>query len=379
MTSELRASVPTLHPRPGVVPLGRIETHDLDVLRLVLRGSSVVDWYRMHFRSRDEVRAFIRVNGMDPDDAMDRARIAEMQAEAEQILREHLGYRRIPEVIKHASIEELFDYASGKGRRAYRFYACIMLKIIHVVHYTAAHELLSMLPISNAELVVLLRGKVEQAVRGLIERGFPIVEFSGNAKSKRSVMTKLLAKKDTQAAQVFDKLRFRFVTKRLEDVPSVLVALSRELFPFTYLVPNQSDNSLIDLDHVLRRAGNQRVIEGLTADREEVNEASRSVLSSPKNEFSGPGYKVVHFVTEVPVRIDRVLPFRGPRLMGLGSVVFGTVEFQVMDERSARTNEQGENRHALYKARQLVRVKERLERGKREKNGHANARKKGSA
>ncbi|CAN0596158.1 unnamed protein product, partial [Laminaria digitata] len=50
---ELRASVPTLHPRPGVVPLGRIETHDLDVLRLVLRGSSVVDWYRMHFRSRD--------------------------------------------------------------------------------------------------------------------------------------------------------------------------------------------------------------------------------------------------------------------------------------------------------------------------------------
>lgn len=371
MSTELRSSVPTLHPRPGVVPLGRIETHDLDVLRLVLRGSSVVDWYRMHFRSREEICAFIRVNGMDPDDPIDRARLSELQAHAEEILREHMGYRRIPEVIKSATIEELFEYASGKGRRAYRFYACITLKMMHVVHYTDAHELLSMLPISNAELVLLVRGRVERAVRGLIERGFPIVEFHGNAKTKHSVWTKLLAKKDTQAAQVFDKLRFRFVLKRLEDVPSLIIALTRELFPFNYVVPNQSDNSLIDLDHVLRRAGNQRVIEGLTADKEQVNEASRSMLSSPKNEFSGPGYKVVHFVTEVPLRIDRVLPFRGPRLMGLGTVAFGTVEFQVMDERSARTNEQGENRHALYKARQLVRVKERLERGKREKNGHA--------
>ena len=58
----------------------------------------------------------------------------------------------------------------------------------------SAHELLSMLPISNAELAVILRGRVENVVRGLIERGFPIVEFSGNAKSDYSVITKLLAK-----------------------------------------------------------------------------------------------------------------------------------------------------------------------------------------
>ncbi len=363
-------SVSTLHPRPGVVPLARIQIHDLDALRLVLRGSSVVDWYRMHFRTREEIQAFIRVNGMDPDNAMDRARMCEMKAHSLDLLRDHLGYRRIPDVIKHASVEELIEYASGKGRRAYRFYACIALKIMHVVHYTAAHELLSMLPISNAEIVLLLRGRVEHVVRGLIERDFPIVEFSGNAKTERSIITKLLAKKDTQAAQVFDKLRFRFVMKRLEDVPALMLALTQELFPFNYLVPNQSDNSLLDLDHLLTRAGNQRVIEALQSDKEQVNESSRSGLSVSKNEFSGAGYKVVHFVAEIPVRIDRVLPFRGPRLMGLGTVVFGTVEFQVMDECSARDNEQGENRHSNYKARQLVRVKERLERGKREKHSN---------
>lgn len=366
----------SLHPSGGVVPLGRIEMHDLDVLRLMLRGSSVVDWYRLHFRTVDEVRAFVRVNGFDPDDPVDRSRLREIRDHALEFLTGHLRYRRIPEMIRDADVETLFEYASGRGRRAHRFYACLTLKVMHVVHYVAAHELLAMLPISNAELAVLLRGHVEHVVRGFIERGFPILEFSGNAKSDYSVITKLLAKKDTQAAQVFDKLRFRFVMKRLEDVPALLVALTRELFPFNYLVPNQSDNTLVDLDRLLQRAGNQRLIRALQSPKEELNEASRSDLHDSTNEFSGPGYRVVHFVAEVPIRIDRVMPFQSRHLGGLGSVVFGTVEFQVLDALTARANETGENRHAAYKGRQIVKVKERLERGKREKgprNGEVEA------
>lgn len=366
----------SLHPGGGVVPLGRIEMHDLDVLRLILRGSSVVDWYRLHFKTVDEVRAYIRVNGFDPDDPTDRARLREIQAHAVEYLTEHLRYRRVPELIRDAALEDLFEYASGRGRRAHRLYACLILKVMHVVHYVAAHELLSMLPISNAELAVILRGRVEHVVRGLIERGFPIVEFSGNAKSDYSVITKLLAKKDTQAAQVFDKLRFRFVMKRLEDLPALLVALTRELFPFNFVVPSQSDNTLVDLDRLLQRAGNQRLIRALMAQKEELNESSRLDLHGSRNEFSGPGYRVVHFVSEVPLRIDRVLPFQSRHLSGRGSVVFGTVEFQVLDVVTAHANEQGENRHSAYKARQIVKVKERLERGKREKvnkNGEAEA------
>ena len=38
-----------------------------------------------------------------------------------------------------------------------------------------------------------------------------------------------------------------------------------------------------------------------------------------------------------------------------------TTEFQVVDDMTAKTNELGDNRHALYKQRQRVKVKERLE------------------
>ena len=357
-------TVRPVHPGPEVLPLAAFGHMELDVLRHVLRGSSVVDWVRLHFRDQEEIRAFLRVNGFEPDDEADRARLEEVRRKALAFLAD-LSYRRIPERIQAVDTFTLLELASGQGRRVHRFYACLTLKVMHIIHYTEAHELFSMLPISNAELAVLLRGKIEHRVRGLIERGFPIVSFVGGVKTPSSVIAKLLAKVDTQAAQVFDKLRFRFVVRRIEDIPPLLIALTRELCPFNYLVPRQSDNTLLDLDPMLVRAGNLLAIREARGESLKLNEpGGEAVLSPVTNEFSGPTYRVVHFIAEVPIRIDRVLPFRSDTLRDKGGVSYGTVEFQISDERTALQNESGENRHVLYKRRQLARVRQRLERGR---------------
>jgi uncharacterized protein (TIGR04552 family) len=91
-----------------------------------------------------------------------------------------------------------------------------------------------------------------------------------------------------------------------------------------------------------------------------------------RNEFSGPDYRVVNFVADVPLRVDNVLSFQSERLRALGGVVFTAVEFQVVDRTTADANESGENKHSLYKLRQRAKVKERLERGKRRKVPHPN-------
>src|SRR5215472_6193213 len=185
----------------------------------------------------------------------------DIHARAVQYLHEHLRYRVPEEIERCGDVMQLFEYASGtRGRRKDRLYACLALKVMHIIHHVDAYELLSMLPISHAEMAVLMQAKIERVVRGLIERNFPIVEFSGNTKAPYSVVSKLLAKKDTQSAKVFVELRFRFVVERMEDVPSLLLALTRELMPFNYLVPNQADNSLLDLDRLLARAGNLSAI-----------------------------------------------------------------------------------------------------------------------
>lgn len=364
----MRSVVP-VHHVADVVPLGRFDLHDIDTLRLLLRGSSVVDWYRLHFESRDQIDAFLRVNELDPKNAEDHARLRLILERAVRYLEDHLRYRVPEEIAANDDVCALFEYASGtKGRRKDRFFACLTLKVMHIIHHVEAHELLSLLPISHAELAVLMQAKIERVVRGLLERSFPIVEFTGNTKTPYSVLSKLLAKKDTQSAQVFDKLRFRFVVGRLEDIPPLLLALSRELTPFNYLVPGQADNSLLDIDHVLTRAGNLAAIRALQAVDPDLNEEPSVDARTPrKNEFSGPDYKVVNFVADVPLRVDRVLSFQNPRLRGLGGIVFSAVEFQVVDRMTAEANEQGENRHSAYKQRQRGKVKERLERGKRRK------------
>lgn len=368
-------AVACLHPNAEVVPLGRFEHHDLDALRVCLRGGSVVDWFRLHLNSVDEIKAFLGLFELDPDDRQDAARLEALKRRAQAYLSETLRYR-IPPAVEAADFFGLVNYASGRGRRSHRMHSCITLKVMHILHYIDAHELLARLPISNAEVGVLLRAKVERVVRGLLERGFPIVNFSGNTKTRASMISKLLAKKETQSAQVFDKLRFRFVTERPEDVPSLLVALQHELIPFNYSVPDQSENSLLDLEEMVVRAGNLRLAMRNPGEEDRFNEAYGGCrVQHRKNEFSGPSYRVVHFISEIPVRVDRALPFSAAAsLEELGPVVFGSVEFQLLDRRSAIGNERGENRHASYKNRQRLRVKERLERGKREKRERISSR-----
>ena len=55
-------------------PLEKFRLGDLEAIRLVLRGGSVIDWHRLYFSSRGEVDRFLRVNEFDPEspDDMDR-------------------------------------------------------------------------------------------------------------------------------------------------------------------------------------------------------------------------------------------------------------------------------------------------------------------
>lgn len=365
-------SVPTIHFAPDLVPLARFQLHDVESTRLVLRGSSVVDWVRLNFETDAEIDAFLRVQLLDPVDPADRARLKSVHQRAIDFLETHLKYK-VPELIRDADdVRFLFQCASRtKGRRTHRFYACVALKVMHIIQHVDAYDLLSKLPISDAEVAVLLQARIERVVRGLLERDFDVLEFSGNRKRTWSVYSKLLAKKSTQSAQVLDKLRFRFVVERIEDIPPLLLALTRELLPFNFLRPGHTHNSLVDLFRMLNRAGNVLAY-GDAAGRDFNEPPVTDLVSAHRNEFSGPEYRVVNFVTDVPLRVDRILGLPESLFRELGPVVFGAVEFQIVDRETERKNELGQNRHTLYKARQRQKVKQRLEAGRRKRPSQPN-------
>jgi uncharacterized protein (TIGR04552 family) len=80
-----------------------------------------------------------------------------------------------------------------------------------------------------------------------------------------------------------------------------------------------------------------------------------------KNEFSGSDYRMINFIVDYPVRLPEGR--FGKHGFELGRVVFLMVELQIVDEETARHNEEGENAHHLYKERQYKVVASRLKRG----------------
>jgi uncharacterized protein (TIGR04552 family) len=136
--------------------------------------------------------------------------------------------------------------------------------------------------------------------------------------------------------------------------------LSQTLFPFNYAVPGQTQNSLVRFQDLLAahpRGG------AIAEDLQLPADLERRDPSTPRNEFSGRDFRVLNFVVDLPVRIDDLLPPLDPMADELGRIVFSLVEFQVLDEETARRNEQGDGSHERYKRRQLKQVLRRLSRG----------------
>lgn len=345
-------------PRPDGAVLSLAE---LEAVRLILRGGSVVDWYRLNFADEEEIRRFLSVLGGDLDHPTDRAHFERLRAAAVSYLTTEHGYRIPPSVLEAPPLDVFAFAAALKGRRRDRFYACLVLKVIHIVHHVWARELRYRLPLSNSELSQLLIRKVDGFVRALHDGGFPLASYSGGEKELSGTVTKLLVKKQHHAAAVRDRVRFRFVVEHAGDLVPLLHRMSSELLPFNYIVPGQTVNQLVNFTALIESHESYRK----KAPEFQVEIGHEENSLSPLNEFSGPTYRVINFVADLPIRVPASVLSADDSLSELGPVIFGLAEFQVVDQDTARENESGENRHDRYKERQKQTVRERLERGLR--------------
>ncbi|TVQ94390.1 MAG: TIGR04552 family protein [Deltaproteobacteria bacterium] len=327
---------------------------EVEAMRLVLSGGSVVDWQRMAFSTPEEVDHFLAIQRIDLKVPEDRERVRYVFNEAVSYLEEHL-YLRFPRDLRNPDdLRDIFLAASDpSGFRRRQVLCCVALKLMHVIHHMEAAELKSKIPVAEAELFDLAEGDILRRARVMRESGLPVLSFYGSRKARSSVITKLISKKENLAATIFDKLRFRIVVDHADALAPTLAYLTKQFFPFNYVIPGQSHNNLLAPEDVVSCLPSHTELQELIE--------YPGLATSGKNEFSGESYRMINFIVDYPVRVpDRYitgLPFE------LGRIVFVMVEFQLVDEETARLNEAGENAHALYKARQYETVFGRLVRG----------------
>jgi len=300
-------------------PLDQFSLADLESIRLILRGDSVIDWRRLDFTEDEDVREFLGAHELRTDDPSDRMRMEHVKNEAIAYLRRQFDYP-IPRPVERATVPELLVIASGRGHRG--MCACTILKCMHIIHHLDGRELLFVLPMSDQEVFHIVEEKVYRVIGGMLAGGFPIIEFVGGRKNKDSLVTKLLSKQETIAAQIFDKLRFRVVTRTRDDIFPVLQYLTRRLFPFNYVVPGQSINSVFSFRSYVEGTSLGPMLGQLQAHGEDDD------FTPSDNQFSAEEYRIIHFVVDTEAH-----------------------------------NEIGDASHAKYKERQKKAVMRRLQLG----------------
>ncbi len=337
--------------------LDALSLADLEGIRLLLRGGSVVDWHRLNFSGQEEVMAFLRSLEFDWGHEADRVRAEHLKVLAMEYLKRNFDFP-IPRPVQELPVPELLMLASGKGHR--QICACTILKVMHIILHLEARELLFLLPVSDQEVFHLVEQKVYRVIGQMLSQGLPIQEFIGGRKNRDSVYTKLLSKQDTVAARIYDKLRFRIVTRSYDEVFPVLSYLVRTVFPFNYVIPGESTNTLLNFREYCEQWPKLNALVPQLQLPPGLEESTVHL----DNRFSAPNYRIVHFVVDIPVRLpDVLLDNAPPAAASLGRVVFAQAEFQVIDRTTEQNNEMGDASHASYKDRQRRAVMRRLKVG----------------
>ena len=315
-----------------------------------------MDWHRLNFRDENDVRQFIENHDLDPASEQDQRYIRGIREQAIRYLSGSLNFS-IPKPVRAAEFEQLVQLASSDSSHR-QLCACAILKVMQIINHMAGRELLFRLPVSDRDLFHLVEEKVYRVVGMMLSEGFPITEFIGGRKNLDSTYTKLLSKPESTAVAIYDKLRFRIVTRTRDDLLPVLLYLSKRLFPFNYVVPNQSTNTIFHFRSFCEQHAHlkQYVPHFQAPDPDS--------LTPGDNRFSDPEYRTIQFIADVPVRVpEHILELAPAGSELLGKVVYMLCEIQLLDAETEATNETGAANHRAYKERQRAAVFRRLRLG----------------
>lgn len=338
-----------------------MDLQDMEAVKLVLQGESVVDWHRLDLDSIEKVNRFLMLHLLDVRDPLDCERLRFIFNEAVHYLEENLDAAFPPDLRDPEDVRNIFLMASQyEGFRRRQMLSCILLKLMHVLNHLEATDLRFRSSVSEARLIELAEHRMLMHAERMREEGFPLVSFYGSRKTRNSVITKLITKRESIAATIFDKLRFRLITETREDILPAIVWLTRNVFPFNYIIPGQSHNNIATLrEMTLEDPRLDQLYRAIQAPSEQSER-----LVQERNPFSGSTYRMINFIIDFPVRIDRYMRKQDPKMrVLLGRTVFVLVELQILDQETARANDQGENAHVFYKTRQRRNVDARLKKG----------------
>ncbi len=357
------------------------DTFDLNfpwpLLRSMVSGESAIDVPRLALRTLAEAEAFIEGYGYDWNSDRHKALLESIRVEAWEFIEEELladlNLWHNPDVRNETDLRKILLLASEPQieRSIQQKWACALLRVMHTFAHARAYFNENYGDAIRNQILSRFEPHLHMTLQGLVlgnAPGIELVEFEVKpAKPPRSVVMKLLQKPENVAADIFDRIGVRFVTRERFDALLVVKYLRQNnVVMFANIKPSRSRNTLINLDAVAAdlEASRERVERGEWTAEEQLNwmrkqAREREYPGAPEpsyNPFSAVAYHSIQFTCRQLIRVEA--PGNNEEID-----FFFPYEVQVLDERSYHESRSGFASHDHYKERQKDAVVHRVLRG----------------
>lgn len=336
-----------------------------EILRLFVSGHSAIDIPKLLLNDVSETEAFLECYGYDWFNPEHREELENVRRESVSFIQEALlgeeGDPRIPDEVRdQKDVRELLVWASDPDHE-YQRWACAILRVGHT--YAHAHSYF------NERFGPTIRHQIfsrfeQHLVRvdgdiflGVDEK-IPLANFYAKpSKPISSVMMKLLHKAENVAADIFDRVGVRFLTRERFDALLVVKYLrEHNIVMFANVKPSRSRNTLIDIDWLEKELEEIDVTDPSAL--ETIREATRHTeYPGPPvpsyNPYSAAEYHSIQFTCRQLIRTADSETGEPVRF-------FFPFEVQILDVASFEASRKGYAAHDLYKARQREAARQRV-------------------
>jgi uncharacterized protein (TIGR04562 family) len=233
------------------------------VLDVLIGGQSSIDLPELRIATFEEATAFLRAYGFDPEERTHAKRLHAVLVEAIAFIERSLllprewnrGIRPPDEILAAEDPRHLLLWASGEDPRdrLKRAWACAVLRVMHTIGHIEGVNRTVDVQVARDQIFGRMRAVLhrDEARRLWLGTGASRVELSHvewkEAKTRNSIILKLLHKRDNVAETIYDYLGVRIITKRVCDVMMVVKLLTQlHILVFPNAYPSRARNTLLD-------------------------------------------------------------------------------------------------------------------------------------